>query len=202
MKLLVPDSTWPDDELVRQCLAGEDLAWAALIDKYKRLVYSIPSKYQLPPEDAADVFQHVWADLYRDLGRIEKIEALRAWLITATARRCLLQKKRRQKMLQMSGVDPNMADEKPDPAAVHAEAEREQKIRDAIQFLPPRCRQMVSMLFFEQPPRPYSEVAATLGLAEGSIGFIRGRCLKKLKALLQEMDIVDGGLARSTRSDR
>lgn len=189
MKLLAPDTTWPDDELVRQCLAGDEAAWSALIDKYKRLVYSIPAKYQLPPEDAADVFQHVWSDLYRDLGRIERVEGLRAWLITAAARRCMLQKKRRQKTLQMSGVDPNMADDKPDPAAVHAEAEREQRIRDAIAFLPPRCRQMVSMLFFEQPPRPYSEVARTLGLAEGSIGFIRGRCLKKLRLLLEEMEI-------------
>jgi RNA polymerase sigma factor (sigma-70 family) len=189
MKLLVPDTTWPDDELVRQCLAGKEAAWSALIDKYKRLVYSIPAKYQLPPEDAADVFQHVWADLYRDLGRIERVQGLRAWLITAAARRCMLLKKRRQKMLQMTGVDPNMADDKPDPAAVHAEAEREQKIRDAIRFLPPRCREMVTMLFFEQPPRPYSEVARTLGLAEGSIGFIRGRCLKKLRVLLEEMDV-------------
>jgi DNA-directed RNA polymerase specialized sigma24 family protein len=42
------------------------------------------------------------------------------------------------------------------------------------------------MLFFEHPPRPYEEVASSLGLAVGSIGFIRGRCLKKLRDLLTE----------------
>jgi DNA-directed RNA polymerase specialized sigma24 family protein len=42
------------------------------------------------------------------------------------------------------------------------------------------------MLFFEDPPRPYDEVAKELQLATGSIGFTRSRCLKKLKQLLQE----------------
>jgi RNA polymerase sigma factor (sigma-70 family) len=184
-----PDASWPDDQLVSECLAGDQRAWSALIEKYKKLVYSVPAKYQLPPEEAADIFQHVWADLYRDLGRLERVEGLRGWLITAAARRCLLHKKRRQKMLNMAGLDPNLADQKPDAAAIHAEAVREQKIRDAIERLPIRCKKLVGMLFFEQPPLPYSEVARSLGLAEGSIGFIRGRCLKKLRTLIVEMDL-------------
>jgi len=43
----------------------------------------------------------------------------------------------------------------------------------------------VRLLFYEQPPIPYDEVARRLGLATGSIGFIRGRCLKKLRANLK-----------------
>jgi len=53
-------------------------------------------------------------------------------------------------------------------------------------MLPPRCRQMITLLFFEQPPQPYQEVAERLGLARGSIGFIRGRCLKRLKRILED----------------
>lgn len=184
-----PDVSWPDDDLVRECLAGNDAAWAALIEKYKKLVYSMPAKYQLPPEEAADIFQHVWADLFRDLPRLERVEGLRGWLVTAAARRCLLHKKRRQKVLNMTGLDPDFADGKPDAAAIHAEAEREQRIREAVESLPERCKKLVGMLFFEQPPLPYSEVARSLGLAEGSIGFIRGRCLKKLRTLIEELDI-------------
>lgn len=189
MSLRKPDASWPDEDLVRECLADNQAAWAALIEKYKKLVYSMPAKYQLPPEEAADVFQHVWADLFRDLPRLEKVEGLRGWLLTAAARRCLLHKKRRQKLLNMKGLDPDVADRQPDAATIHAEAEREQKIREAITRLPPRCKKMIDMLFFEQPPRPYSQVASSLGLAEGSIGFIRGRCLKKLKALIEELDL-------------
>jgi len=46
---------------------------------------------------------------------------------------------------------------------------------------------MVRMLFFEMPPRPYEEIAKELGIATGSIGFIRGRCLTKLKQQLENM---------------
>jgi len=76
-----------------------------------------------------------------------------------------------------------------DPQAPYPEwrqqVEREQMLRDALLELPPRCREMVRLLFYHQPPLPYKEVAERLGLAEGSIGFIRGRCLKKLRTLLQ-----------------
>ena len=63
-------------------------------------------------------------------------------------------------------------------------------LRDAIQELPDRCREMVRLLFYHQPPLPYKEVADRLGLAEGSIGFIRGRCLKKLRVQARRYGIL------------
>jgi DNA-directed RNA polymerase specialized sigma24 family protein len=59
-------------------------------------------------------------------------------------------------------------------------------VRDAITTLPERCREMIELLFFETPPIPYAEVAKRLSLATGSIGFIRGRCLKRLKNVLEQ----------------
>ena len=183
-----PDSLWSDEDLVRECLAGNQTAWEALVEKHKRLVYSIPYKYGLPPEEAADVFQTVWSDLFRDLRKIEKAAALRGWLVTATARRCLLQKKHRQKVMAGGTVDPELPDTSPDPAALQHEAESAQQVREAVAQLPQRCQKMVKMLFFEHPPRPYEAVARELGLALGSVGFIRGRCLAKLKSQLLKME--------------
>jgi DNA-directed RNA polymerase specialized sigma24 family protein len=65
------------------------------------------------------------------------------------------------------------------------EVEREQALRDAMSSLSPRCQRLIQMLFFESPSRPYQEIARTLNLAGGSIGFIRGRCLDRLRAKLQ-----------------
>jgi len=45
---------------------------------------------------------------------------------------------------------------------------------------------MIGMLFFESPSRPYEQVAKELGIATGSIGFIRGQCLKKLRERLKK----------------
>src|SRR5881296_1959914 len=68
--------------------------------------------------------------------------------------------------------------------AILREAEREQMLRDTLSELPPRCLELVGMLFFQEPPIPYEEVAKNLTLAKGSIGFIRMRCLKRLRQLL------------------
>jgi DNA-directed RNA polymerase specialized sigma24 family protein len=71
------------------------------------------------------------------------------------------------------------------PPDMVAELEREQLVQDAIAQLPPRCREMIELLFFESPPLPYANVAQRLHLATGSIGFIRGRCLDRLKKILE-----------------
>ncbi|HMD49324.1 MAG TPA: sigma-70 family RNA polymerase sigma factor [Bryobacteraceae bacterium] len=176
-----------DEELVMECRRGSEAAWGALVEKYRNLVYSVPAKYRMPPEDAADVFQEVWTDLFAELPRLRNPGALRSWLITVAGHKCYHWK--RLQNMRARGCDPDL--ESVDPQGTFLdwkhEVEREQMLRDALLELPPRCREMVQLLFFEQPARPYKEVAERLGLAEGSIGFIRGRCLDKLRAALEKM---------------
>jgi RNA polymerase sigma factor (sigma-70 family) len=180
----VPNLSWSDEELVLECLQGSQEAWATLVAKYRNLVYSVPMKYRMPPEDAADVFQAVWTDLFSELPRLRSAGALRSWLMTVAGHKCYQWK--RQYSLRTRGFEAN--EEPVDPRISFVDwrqqVEREQVLRDALLDLPPRCREMVRLLFFEQTPRPYKEVAEHLGLAEGSIGFIRGRCLTKLRATL------------------
>jgi hypothetical protein len=72
----IEEATWSNSHLVRECLAGNEAAWAALIDKYKNLIYSIPIKRGFSPEDAADLFQSVCLDLLSELQRLRDPEAL------------------------------------------------------------------------------------------------------------------------------
>jgi RNA polymerase sigma factor (sigma-70 family) len=87
-------AAWSDERLVRRCLRGDEDAWSALIDKYKRLIYSIPIRYRAGPDDAADIFQAVCLDLFEELPRLRKVESLRSWLITVAVRKCLHRKER------------------------------------------------------------------------------------------------------------
>ncbi|HEY3381195.1 MAG TPA: sigma-70 family RNA polymerase sigma factor [Vicinamibacterales bacterium] len=183
-----PTPAWADDALVRACLVGDERAWHALVDKYKRLIYSIALRYHATPDDAADIFQSVCLELYSELGRLRQAAALRGWLITVTMHAALRWRKQsvRREQVERSDVDVSMIG---DPHVVtdddRSALDRAQDLREAIASLPPRCQAMVHMLFFEDPPRPYAEVAASLGLATGSIGFIRGRCLDKLKKAVE-----------------
>src|SRR3954468_395876 len=168
-----------DGELVRQCLTGDETAWANLIDKYKNLIYSIPVRYGFSPEDSSDIFQSVCMELMEQLPKIREPKALAGWLIQVTSHQCL----RRRRDQQESGdeLDAEVAGSASElPEAMLDQLEREQSLREALASLPARCQRLMHELFFEEPPRPYQEVAAALGLATGSIGFIRGRCLEKL----------------------
>ena len=77
-----------DAALVRACLAGDEDAWEELVDRYGRLVYSIPRRLGLSAVDADDVFQNVFAALFRRLADLRDQSRLTSWLITTTYREC------------------------------------------------------------------------------------------------------------------
>lgn len=189
ISLQAPKETSAEDEqLVQACLNGDEKAWNRLIDKYKRLIYSVPVKYGLTPDDAADIFQNVCVDLFTNLSKLRKIESIRSWLITVATHKCFHYKKQQRQDVELDAMEQEMAEElAPAAPQVMQEVQEEQAVRDAIQRLSPRCAELVKMLFFEQPPLPYTEVAQRLGLATGSIGFIRGRCLNRLQKILAEL---------------
>lgn len=178
---------WPDRRIVSECLKGNEEAWSILIDKYKRLIYSIPLKYRFTEEEATDVFQAVCLELLSELPKLRKPEALPKWIIQVTGHKCFHRKRDKQRT---EVTDPNdTAFDRSSPALAEAilrEAEDDQKLRQAIATLPERCQELVRMLFFEEPARPYNEVASALGIATGSIGFIRQRCLERLRKSLVE----------------
>jgi RNA polymerase sigma factor (sigma-70 family) len=185
-----PDAGWSDKRLVRACLDGNEDAWAALIDKYKRLIYSIPVRYGASPEDAADIFQFVCLELFSSLPQLRKTAALRGWLIAVTAHQSFHWKRKHLKRAdrEQTNLDPEELGIEPSvPSDVTDEAEREQMVREATALLSPRCQEMIRLLFYSEPPLPYKEVAQRLGLAVGSIGFIRGRCLQRLQKTLHGM---------------
>ena len=185
---MIPSGTeWSNTKIVAECLAGDERAWSALLDRYKNLIYSIPLRYGAPPQDAADIFQAVCLDLFNELPRLRDAEALQGWLIRVTTHKCYHWKRRtiaQEGDLNDDDVETASAIE-PIAPDILAEIEREQLVREAIGDLPARCREMIEMLFFEHPPIPYNDVAQRLKLATGSIGFIRGRCLKRLKKILE-----------------
>ncbi len=184
----LPHISWSDTRLVRACLDGNEHAWGVLIEKYKRLIYSIPFKYHAKPEDAADIFQSVCIELFSQLPNLRKAESLKSWLITVTVHKSYHWKKQqRPSDVELDAMEQEQAEATAiAPPEMLAELEQEQAVRDAIARLPERCGEMIRLLFYEHPPLPYAEVAQRLGLATGSIGFIRGRCLKKLQKLLEE----------------
>jgi len=181
-----------DERLISLCLKGDQEAWSALIDKYKNLIYSIPIKLGMY-QDAADIFQSVCVDLLSELPRLREHRALPKWLMQTCYHKCLHYQHAAERIVELApegsksdgaNRESSSLDELPEHWLV--QLEQEQILRDAILELPQQCERMVRLLFFEIPPRPYENVAEELGMATGSIGAIRARCLASLKKQLKK----------------
>ena len=173
--------------LVTRAQTGDQQAWDLLVERYAPLVWFICRRYRLGGPDAEDVGQNVWLRLADQLDRIRDPAALPGWLATATSRECAkaLRAPRRPhaagQVLQAKNI--------PDARAATAEQELEQELllaerhaalREAFADLPPDCQRLLALLI-EDPRVPYDKISAELGIAVGSIGPDRDRCLDKLR---------------------
>jgi RNA polymerase sigma factor (sigma-70 family) len=179
-----------DGWLVRACRRGDEAAWETLIRRYQRLVLVVARRAGLEDDAAADVFQEVFVALVEGLDRIDEPDRISSWILT-TAKRATWRMVRRRAAARarLAALDEEFEetpDAEPLPEHVLLRFEEQHQVRTALHGLDDRCRQLLTLLFYTATPPPYSEVAAGLGIAEGSVGPIRARCLERLQRLLRQ----------------
>jgi RNA polymerase sigma factor (sigma-70 family) len=180
-----------DEALLLACRSGDATAWEALVDRYQRLVFSIARHAGLDQEQSADVFQRVFARLVEHLSHIEQPALIGAWLAT-TARHEAWRFSRRERMARFASFEsPDLAEPFSDssllPEALMLRLEEQHQVRTAVAVLDERCRKLLVLLFYRSDTPAYAEIAATLGMSEGSVGPTRARCLQKLRRLLDDL---------------
>lgn len=182
-----------DAGLLLACRRGEADAWNMLVNRYQRLIYTIPRRAGLDDDQAAEVFQRTFARLLENLDRIRQPESIHAWLVT-TARRETLRIIRQQSVEQsipyadypdntLRGEAIHIDDPLPNEALERLEEQH--LLRLTMTSMDERCRCLLTLLYSRADPPSYAEVAAVLDMPEGSLGPTRARCLEKLRRLLE-----------------
>lgn len=178
----------PDEKLIEACRDGDEGAWMTLVDRYERLVYTVPSRYGLTPAEIDDVFQTVWVSLLNNLDNLREPERVAAWLVTTARRECW--EHRRGPEFENT-ISSNFEDEsidkevdEPPPEELVMEYRRHEMLRGAIDQLQEQCRRLLWFLYFEATIPSYAVIAEKLDMPIGSIGPMRARCLKKLRAIM------------------
>ncbi len=187
------DADSSDAALVQGCIAGKQLAWDLLLERYAPLIYSVPRRFELSEEDAADVFQNVCLALCRSLSSLHDYGSLTPWLIKVARNECVETISRQQRdrdhtVTQQESddrLDALQADGPPLPDLIQ-QLEEEHKLRLAFAKLPERCQQLLRLLYFDPSAPSYGEIAAQLGLGPTAVGVNRARCLERLRRLLNE----------------
>ena len=172
--------------LVRRAANGDPRAWEQLIDKYGRLIWSITTGFKLVESDAADVFQTTWMRLIEHIDRIEHADRVGSWLAATARNECLRLLATRKRLVLVHENDSFDGPVPHEPQVDEAllAAERAEVVREAMTHLPRRWQRLMEMLMSD-PPASYAEISDELGLPVGSIGPTRGRCLARLRVLLE-----------------
>lgn len=181
-----------DAELVNRCRRGSESAWNELVERFQRLIITIPRRAGLSEEQAADVFQEVFLTLFEKLDEIQQPEKIRSWLVT-TAKFKTWAAVRGNKNLYSPATDEeleaemtNLPDAAPLADARLIELEQQHQIRTALHELEEKCQKILAMIYLRETAASYAEVAAEIGVGETSISPLRARCLKKLAKILEK----------------
>jgi RNA polymerase sigma factor (sigma-70 family) len=172
--------------LVRRAAAGDLRAWQRLVEQYNRLIWAMTRDFRLVESDAADVVQATWLRLLEHIDRIEYPARVGSWLAATARNECLRSLSARKRVVptQVDEILTGVVAAEPEVDERILADERAEVVRDALSSLPGRWQRLLELLMAD-PPASYAEISDQLGLPVGSIGPTRGRCLERLRVLLQ-----------------
>jgi RNA polymerase sigma-70 factor (ECF subfamily) len=181
-----------DSELVARCRAGDQQAWAELVDRFSRYVYAISVQaFRLSDADAEDVFQEVFARAYQHLDGLRDDAAVRPWLAQLTRRLCI-------DRLRASSRERPTADEELELAGSEETLtllEEALTVHEALAEVPEHCREILDRFFARD--ESYKTIGQALDLPSGTIASRISRCLARLRELLEGRN--DAGPASGSR---
>jgi len=181
-----------DSELVARCRAGDQQAWAELVDRFSRYVYAISVQaFRLSDADAEDVFQEVFARAYQRLDGLRDDAAVRPWLAQLTRRLCI-------DRLRASARERPTADEELELAGSEETLtllEEALTVHEALAEVPEHCREILDRFFARD--ESYKAIGEALDLPSGTIASRISRCLARLRELLEGRN--DAGPASGSR---
>lgn len=177
-----------DNQLWQDVLKGNAGAWATLVRRYQALIYTVAVRAGLSSADCADCFQQTWTALFENRHKITDPTRLPAWLVTTARREAVRLSRRSQEHARLEDAP------EPEDSALRVDTELEALKRSAIlraclDSLDDRCRQLLTELFLADRETSYEQIAERLNIAFNSLGPVRGRCLEKLRKLVEGFDV-------------
>ena len=158
-----------------------------MLDKYERIVFSVPRRYGLSTDDAADITQVTFTILVQSIDELPEDSKLGGWLTTVARRHTwrLLERNRRQGVTKHAAPEESARLQSTDPETVE-KWELTEWLDHGLSMISRQCRDLLSALYLDPDQPSYAEVAARLGMAVGSVGPTRIRCLERLRRALDE----------------
>jgi len=167
-----------DAELVARCRAGDEAAWAELVNRFSRYVYSIAVQgFRLSEHDAEDVFQEVFARTYERLDALRDDAAVKPWLAQLTRNLCV------DRLRESARVEPAEEIELAEVDETLAQIDLALTVRESLQALGDPCADLLDRFFCRD--ESYRTIGEAVELPSGTIASRISRCLVKLRGQLE-----------------
>ncbi len=174
-----------DRELVRAFARGEVAAFEEIMKRHRRMVYFAALRVTGTHHDADEAAQKAFISVYRNLHRFEHASALKTWIFRIAINTAKNQVRDRSRREGDELVDRHADASAGAPERIEAEQQR-QRVRRAVETLPPRQREVVELRIEHE--LPFAEVAEVLGCSVNTAKVNFHHAVKALRRKLAEGD--------------
>jgi RNA polymerase sigma-70 factor (ECF subfamily) len=160
------------DDIIERCLAGDQLAWEAIVKQHWRKVFNVAYKFVGKHDEAEDLTQDIFLKIFKSLHTFDRRANFQTWLISVSRNLCIDHYRSVRKERETIDRDINAADLAPASHDVGPYKELEHNdqraiLRRALEHLPPTLR--TAVLLRDIRALSYQEIADKLGLPEGTV---------------------------------
>jgi len=155
-----------DAELAVRAQAGDREAFGALVMRYSAQARRMALAVLSDPEDADDAAQDGFLAALRHMGRYDAGRPFGPWLLRIVAN-AAADRRRRLKVRRTEELSPQVASRTADPAEVTDRRGLREAFTTALARLPERQR--IAVVLFDVEGYSHGEIAAVLGIPEGTV---------------------------------
>ena len=184
-------------DLVKRCVAGENLAWESLLRAHSRKLYNLCYRFTGRTVEAEDLTQEIFIKVFQTMRTYNATQGTFPTWLNRVARNHLVDHYRRTKKDRVtSSLEDEVGgvEEKPSPSlepTARVEArERKELLQQALEKLSPDMREAVILRDLQD--LDYLEIAQILGVPEGTVKSRINRGRLELARALKRMEGVKG----------
>ena len=190
----------PDEieQLIDDCLQGDQQAWDLIVQRYWRRVFNVAYKFVGRHGLAEDLTQDVFLKIFKALGTFDRRANFQTWLISVSRNLCIdhyrsVRKEREMVDRSVDSTEVSAVSEEPDALVTLERGDRRARLHDALAQLPDTLRTAVTLRDIQE--LTYQEIADKLALPEGTVKSRINRGRKKLARQIR-LIMPDGGATR------
>ena len=183
-----------DYKLVKLAISGDEQAYAELMDRYRDAIYYMLLKMVNNKNDAEDLTIEAFGKAFRNIEQYTPKYAFSTWLFKIATNNCIdFIRKQKANLISIDQAEddddmsaPPLHSSNPDPEEDMIKAQRVDLMRDVVDKLKPRYRNLIKLRYFKE--YSYEEIAQELDLPLGTVKAQLFRARELLYNILKNRD--------------